>query len=37
MSPKRREGDFEMEITNILNASSTRFIGNFQGVERKLQ
>jgi hypothetical protein len=26
-----------MIIPNILNASSTRFIENFQGVERKLQ
>jgi hypothetical protein len=34
---KRRGGDFEMKIPNILNASSTRFSGNFQGAERRLQ
>jgi hypothetical protein len=37
LSPKRRGVDFEMEIPNILNTSSTRFAGNFQRVERKLQ
>jgi hypothetical protein len=34
---KKRGGDFEMEIPNILNISSTRFTGNFQRAERKLQ
>jgi hypothetical protein len=34
---KRRGGDFEMEIFNILNASSTRFTRNFQGAKRRLQ
>ncbi len=37
LSPKRKGGDFDMEIPNILNASSTRFIGNFRVVERMLQ
>jgi len=37
LSPKRRGGDFGMEIPNILNTSSTRFAGNFQRAERKLQ
>ncbi len=37
LSPKRRGGDFGMEISNILNTSSTRFAGNFQRAERKLQ
>jgi len=37
VSPKRRGDDFGMEILNILNTSSTRFIGNFQRAERKLQ
>jgi hypothetical protein len=38
LSPKK-EGEvvLEMEISNILNASSIRFIDNFQVVERSLQ
>jgi hypothetical protein len=34
---KRRGGEFEMKIHNILNTNSTRIVGNFQRVERKLQ
>jgi hypothetical protein len=37
VSPKKRGGDFEMVILKILNASSTRFIGNFQGAKWRLQ
>jgi hypothetical protein len=37
VSPKKRGGDFEMVILNILNASSTRFIGNFQRAKWRLQ
>jgi hypothetical protein len=37
LSPKRRGSDFEMEIPNILNTSSTKFTRNFQRIERRLQ
>jgi hypothetical protein len=35
--PKKKGSDFEMVIPIILNVGSTRFIGNFQGAERRLQ
>ncbi len=34
---KKKAGDFDIVIFNILNASSTRFIGNFQGAKKRLQ
>jgi hypothetical protein len=37
VSPKERGDDFEMEIPNILNTNSTRFVENFKKAERKLQ
>jgi hypothetical protein len=37
VSPKKKGDDLEMKIPKILNANSTRFTGNFQGVERRLQ
>jgi hypothetical protein len=30
-------GDFEIKIPNILNVSSTRLTGNFQGTKIRLQ
>jgi hypothetical protein len=37
MSQKRRGGDFEMEIPNILNKSSIKLTEIFQRLKRKLQ
>jgi hypothetical protein len=37
VTTKERGDDFEMEIPNILNTNSTKFAGNFQRAERRLQ
>jgi len=34
--PKERGDDFGMEIPNILNTSSTRFVKNFQHSKKKV-
>jgi hypothetical protein len=34
---QKRRGDFEMVILSVLNASWTKFTGNFQGAKKRLQ